>query len=76
MKNDRYIKFILTVIALCLVWICVRDVRIGGKFLFAKNPSNGQQEVYVTGGELDVTVKSVDAYALMYAGPLSVRVED
>ena len=25
---DRYTKFILTIIAICLVWICLREVKI------------------------------------------------
>jgi hypothetical protein len=74
MKNDRYIKFVLTVIALCLVWICVRDIRIGGNFLFAQNPTNRQQEVYVTGGELDVNVVRVSGTALTLAEPIQVEV--
>lgn len=27
-KTDAYTKFILTVIAICLVWICVRDIHV------------------------------------------------
>ena len=26
MQSDRYLKVVLTVIAACLVWICLRDV--------------------------------------------------
>ncbi len=76
MKNDRYIKFILTIIALCLCWICVRDTSIGGKFLFAKNSSNGQEQVYVIGGELDVNVVSVSGTALVLAEPIQVKVKN
>lgn len=25
MKNDKYTKIILTIIAICLVWICLKD---------------------------------------------------
>jgi len=55
-KNDRYIRVVLTIIAVCLVWICIKDVRVGGNYLFAKNPGNRGQEVYVARGYLDVTV--------------------
>ena len=27
-KIDGYTKFILTIIALCLIWICLRDIKI------------------------------------------------
>ena len=26
MKIDRYTKFILTIIAICLAWICLKDI--------------------------------------------------
>ena len=28
MQSDHYMKAVLTVIAVCLVWICVRDVAV------------------------------------------------
>ena len=28
MQSDRYLKAVLTVIAVCLTWICVRDVAL------------------------------------------------
>ena len=28
MQSDRYLRAVLTVIAVCLVWICLRDVVI------------------------------------------------
>jgi hypothetical protein len=28
MQSDRYVRAVLTVIAVCLVWICVRDVSL------------------------------------------------
>jgi hypothetical protein len=64
MKNDRYIRVVITAIAVCLVWICIKDVRVGGIYLFAKNPGDRGQEVYVTGGSLDVRVVEVDGTAL------------
>ncbi len=28
MQSDRYLRVVLTVIAVCLVWICLRDVAV------------------------------------------------
>ena len=28
MTSDRYTRFILAVIAICLVWICVREINV------------------------------------------------
>jgi hypothetical protein len=28
MQSDRYLRVVLTVIAVCLVWICARDVAL------------------------------------------------
>jgi hypothetical protein len=28
MRSDRYLRVVLTVIAACLVWICLRDVSL------------------------------------------------
>lgn len=36
-KIDGYTKFILTIIALCLVWICLRGVKLFPE-LYAANP--------------------------------------
>ena len=30
MQSDRYLRAVLTVIAVCLVWICLRDASIVG----------------------------------------------
>jgi len=49
MKNDKYLKIILTIIAICLVWICVRDIKIGSSKVYAKDSISGETEVYVTG---------------------------
>ena len=44
MKSDKYIKVILTIIAICLMWICIRDIKIGGNYLFAGNSNFSNQE--------------------------------
>lgn len=74
MKKDKYLKVILTIIAICLVWICVKGIKIGGCSLFASNNSSGQQEVYVTGGELDVNLNRLSPTALMLCEPIEVEV--
>ncbi len=47
MKNDKYLKIILTIIAICLIWICVRDLRVGSNEVYAEVNSNSQEEVYI-----------------------------
>jgi hypothetical protein len=49
MKNDAYTKTVLTIIAICLVWICVRDVTIS-RPAQASEP----QPVIITGVAKDV----------------------
>jgi hypothetical protein len=72
MKNDKYIRFILTVIAICLVWICVRDIVVGPTNLFAGN--NGKApSVWVDGGHLDVVVTKAPS-AWVEGGHLDVAV--
>ncbi len=46
MKADKYTKFILTIIALCLVWICARDVLSSQVTQAAPAPA---QEIVITG---------------------------
>jgi hypothetical protein len=43
---DRYTKTILTIIALCLVWICIRDIRFV-ETLAAQVIDRGQEVVKV-----------------------------
>lgn len=74
MKSDRYLKFILTVIAICLVWICVRDIAFGPPRLFADEDGRAPG-VWVDGGELDVTVTRVNGLALSLCEPISVTID-
>lgn len=72
MKNDKYLKFILTVIAICLVWICIRDIVVGPTSLFAVE--NGKApRVWVDGGHLDVAVTTVSGTALAACEPIQVN---
>jgi hypothetical protein len=50
MQSDRYLRVVLTVIAVCLVWICLRDVVVV-KPAYAYGSG---QEVKVTNYETDV----------------------
>ncbi|OGP57865.1 MAG: hypothetical protein A2162_02285 [Deltaproteobacteria bacterium RBG_13_52_11b] len=73
MKHDRYLRIILTIIAVCLVWICVRDIAVGPSSLIAgtNGRSNG---VWVDGGELDVTVTRVNGLTLGLCEPIQVEI--
>jgi hypothetical protein len=67
MKNDRYLKFILTVIAFCLLWICFREIPIIPK-LHADSPNNLQAtNVHITG---------CDSTALYLAEPIEVKIHN
>jgi hypothetical protein len=48
-KDDKYFKIILTIIAICLVWICIRDIQFTPKKLYAGNDSAGQQGMVISG---------------------------
>ncbi len=58
---DRYTKAVLTVIAVSLAIIATKDV---------VPPAHAQMD-----GPVHVVVDSVASYALQYAGPLDVRVQ-
>ena len=66
MKNDRYLKIILTIIAICLVWICIRDIKIGGSNLHATEGQFSNVQ--------DVKIVGTTATAFMYAEPIQVEV--
>jgi len=70
MKNDRYLKIILTIIAICLVWICVRDIKIGGNYLFARVDTNSSQDIQ------DVRIVDTTYTAFYMAEPISVRIDE
>jgi hypothetical protein len=57
MKIDTYTKTVLTIIAICLVWICVRDVPRPAQ-------ANAPQPVIVTGyasgAEASVVIKGIE----------------
>ena len=56
---DTYTRFILTVIAICLVWISVRDTA----------PS-----AYANQGTLDVNISEIGGQYIPYGGPLPVGI--
>jgi len=75
MKNDKYLKIILTIIAICLVWICVRDINIGSQKIYASNNNAGQEEVWVTGGEIEVSgIEDAVWGAIQLSQPIEVKV--
>ena len=56
MKKDVYLNVILTVIALCLVWICIRDISLGPPKLHANasGTSFGTQDVRIVGVKIPI----------------------
>jgi len=66
-KNDKYLKIILTIIAICLVWICIRDIQFTPNKLYASNDSAGQQGVLISG---------VAPQALSLVEPIGVKVSN
>lgn len=85
MKNDKYLKIILTIIAICLVCICVRDIKIGGNEVYAKVNSGGEEEVYVTGissiainriiNRIESAVQDAAWEAIQLSQPIQVTVD-
>ena len=70
MNIDTYTKAVLTVIAVCLVVICVRDIRFVGEAQAAGN------QVEITGwsaGTLGVQIETIAPLAARF-GPLPVRI--
>ena len=61
MQSDRYMRAVLTVIAVCLVWICLRDVVI-------VEPAHAQ-------GRMDVNISGVGGKGIFYGDSLPVKVE-
>lgn len=45
LQNDRYTKFVLSVIAACLLWICLRDN--SSTAVVQAAPANGVQDVRI-----------------------------
>ena len=67
MKKDIYLKIILTIIAICLVWICLRDLKIEGTNLHAKE---GQFSTIQ-----DVRIVGSTATAFFLAEPIQVKIK-
>ena len=63
-KIDAYTKFILTVIALCLVWICLREVKIFPS-LYAASPDI-----------VDVRIKAIERVLDQNWDPLAIEIFD
>ena len=65
---DRYTKFVLTIIAICLVWIVLRDLP-----LVETVRAQSGFPVY-TGGTVPVTIRGIDECASCRWEPLPVKV--
>ena len=59
MHSDRYMKIVLSVVAICLVWICVRDVTLV-KPAYAEDNVN----CFITGGYLAGIMDTVEVKVL------------
>ena len=66
-KGDKYLKIILTIIAICLVWICIRDIQFTPNKLYASDDSAGQQGVLISG---------IAPQALSLVEPIDVKVSN
>ncbi len=65
--NDRYTKIILTIIALCLIWLCVKDFAVGSSSLLASE----QQSVGMSVKILDVNFDAFEGTL-----PIAVKVTE
>lgn len=66
MKPDRYTKALLTIIAACLVWICLRDISLV-RTVYALPYDRGDQV-------LKVQIVSIDEAPNLAWEPLPIRV--
>ena len=60
MHSDTYMKAVLTVIAMCLVWICVRDVTLVKPAYAQSQFGSAPMKIHVTNEKLNV---NIDAFA-------------
>lgn len=75
MRKDMYLKVILTIIAICLVWICMRDIEIGPTKLHASQiRSLFPQEVVIVGINIPA-YPAPDALPVKSGFPFSLEVE-
>ena len=68
MTLDRYSKVVLTLIAICLVWVCMRDIPFV-RPAQAAEPQAGTQDVRI----VDIELKGYDSDAKRWTLP--VRIE-
>ncbi len=72
-KTDMYTKFILTVIAICLVWICVRDIHVIPKVYAA--PEDNIVDVRIKAVER-IPGKEWDAFLVDFDQEIPVKVNN
>lgn len=65
MKKDVYLKVILTIIAICLIWICVKDIKVAPNKLYANEELPIVQMV---------DIFSISPTAFMLCEPIKVEV--
>lgn len=68
-KDDKYLKIILTIIAICLVWICIRDISFTPNKLYASDDAAGQLPE-------GVVISGVAPEAFTNVEPLGVKVSN
>jgi len=68
MKKDVYLKVVLTVIAICLIWICIREIPITPK-LYAETAGSLPETI-------GVNIESCEGSAFYYAEPIQVEVSN
>lgn len=73
MKKDAYLKIILTVIAICLVWICVKDIKVAPNKLYANEELPIVQMVDIL-GTVSVDVVGISSTAFSLCEPIQVEV--
>lgn len=71
---DRYTKLILTVIAVCLVWICVRDVRFSSDAYAQSRKEREAAEAQQRVERLTMEAMQRQLQALRDAPPTNVRI--
>ena len=82
--TDRYTKAVLTVIAVCLVWMVARDVQVVGtaqaygdtQVEVTNWPSSQRVNVGNWPATQSVKVEKVGQYAFTYAGSMPVEVQN
>jgi hypothetical protein len=71
MKNDKYTKVVLTIIAICLLWVCLKDLNFLSPQLNAETHGQGGNMQY---GTTRVYLEKCAGTAFSLAEPILVQV--